>query len=50
MLDIYVDDAESQVFYPVGEAQIRRRVKAEERTDRKKRWTTKVKTGCATCR
>ncbi|KAJ6784161.1 hypothetical protein PWT90_11150 [Aphanocladium album] len=32
------------------EIRSRRRVKAEERPDRKKRWTTKVKTGCATCR
>ncbi|KAJ3496682.1 hypothetical protein NLG97_g2478 [Lecanicillium saksenae] len=35
---------------PGEEVRSRRRVKAEERTDRKKRWTTKVKTGCATCR
>ncbi|OAA71229.1 C6 zinc finger domain protein [Cordyceps fumosorosea ARSEF 2679] len=32
------------------EPRSKRRVKAEERPDRKKRWTTKVKTGCATCR
>lgn len=35
---------------PGQEPHSRRRVKAEERPDRKKRWTTKVKTGCATCR
>lgn len=36
--------------FPGQEPRSRRRVKAEERPDRKKRWTTKVKTGCATCR
>lgn len=43
-------EVETGTQYVMGDSQLRRRARAEERPDRKKRWTSKVKTGCATCR
>ncbi|ATY62141.1 C6 zinc finger domain [Cordyceps militaris] len=50
MMSLYSPQCHFSPDSLLEEPRSRRRVKAEERPDRKKRWTTKVKTGCATCR